>query len=754
VAGNRAIYEEALRRGAARAWEQRWEEAIAAYQQALDEFPNEPDALSGLGLALAGSGRLQEALPVLQRAAGIAQENPVMQEQVAQVLEKLGRLAEAAHFYLRAADLYHQQRASGLAMERWKDAVRADPTSITAHVNLLRVYLAQQKYREALKEYVALACIYRDQGEQERALELCQYALKLDPHNPEVLALMDFLRYGIPAKISGTGPLAGAPPEEPAPEEESEERGSPVETALRTALAQLAEVVFEEIPPQTGPLILRPLSKREIDTLISRAIDAQARGDLEEAISCYEEVLKGGVVEPAVNFNLGLLYQQQLRFDDASAQFQQSVEHPQYRLGSLFALGECYRALGRIDEALKHFLEVLKIVDLSTVREDQADDLIRLYDQLAHTYAARGEREQAVEFINTLISFLSEKGWEDKVHQARQRLDLLSREGPVLSLAEILAAPGSENILQSIGLAQEYLRRNLFYAAMDELLFAVERSPSFLPVHHQIGETLAAMGRTEQAVGKFLAIADTFRARGNFSQAAAMYERALRLAPMHLVARLKLIDLLVSLGEIDRALEHYLALGDAYYQMAQLDQAREKYSEALQLAPRGSRERRWEVKFLHRIGDIDMQRVEWRRAVSVYERIRDLAPDDEKARLTLMDLYERLGRSDRALVELDGLLQHYMQTGRAQKAIAVLEERVREHPDSIPLRARLVQIYLNAKRKEDALRELDILGDLQLQAGKIQDAIATIQVILKLEPPNADAYRELLAQLQAGQIPA
>jgi Flp pilus assembly protein TadD len=79
---------------------------------------------------------------------------------------------------------------------------------------------------------------------------------------------------------------------------------------------------------------------------------------------------------------------------------------------------------------------------------------------------------------------------------------------------------------------------------------------------------------------------------------------------------------------------------------------------------------------------------------------------------------------------------------------------VRERPESIPLRARLAQLYLNAGRKEDALRELDILGDLQLQAGKVQDAIATIQVILRLHPPNIEAYRELLAQLQAGEIPA
>ncbi|HIE37592.1 MAG TPA: tetratricopeptide repeat protein [Anaerolineales bacterium] len=748
VAGDRTIYEEALRTGSARAWEQRWEEAVAAYQRALDEFPDDPDALSGLGLALSGAGRLEEALQAFRRAAEVEKEDPTLLEHTAQVLEQLGRAQEAARAYLAAAERHTHRQAPSLALQRWKDAVRVDPSCIPARVHLLRAYLTQHKTYEALAEYLALANVYQAQGQTQQALELCQHALKLDPHNPEVLALMDRLRLGegAPPSPVGTGPL-----DFPSPQEEMiGEKGNPVETTRQKALADLAEAVFDETPPQTGPLILRPLSKRQVDALISKALDCQTKGEIDMAIECYEEVLQGGVIQPAVNFNLGLLYQQQLRFEEAVEQFQRSIDTPEYRLGSHFALGECYRALGQIDQALAHFIEVLKIVDLGTVRREQADDLIQLYEELAHTYAAKGEREQAVEFVNTLISFLNEKGWEDKVAQARQRLDALAREGPVLSLAEILAVPGSQRILQSIGLAQEYQRRGMGYAALDELGHAISLAPTFLPVHRQMGETLVSMGRVDRAVAKFLVIADVYRVRSNFSQAMAMYERALRLAPMDVAVRTRLIDLLVSHGEIDRALEHYLALGDTYYQMAQLDRAREKYNEALQLAPRGDPKRGWTVRLLHRIGDIDMQRVDWRQAIRVYEQIRDLAPDDERARLTLMELYRRFDRPERAIRELDDLLRLYRQTGRTQKAIAILQERVEEQPDNIPLRARLAQVHLNAGNVTEALQQLDVLGDLQLQAGHMKDAIVTIKAILRLNPPNADAYRQLLEQLTAG----
>jgi len=745
VAENPSAYEEAMREGSTHASQERWVEAVAAYKRALAVLPDDPKALMALGLACLAAERLEEALAAFQRAARIDQTNPTAPEHIAEILEHMGRFQEASRAYLEAAERHGRRKAPTLALRRLEDAARVDPNSIQAHIQLLRAYLALRKNQEALNEYLALATIYYSKGQNEQALEICRHALKLDPQNVQVQALMNQLLRGEEKLPSLDRTVFGIDYEEEP--EDLEEGGNPAEAARQKALAELAETVFSDIPPQTGMLVMRPLSKREVDAMISKSLDAQTRGDIEEAIRGYERVLEAGVIQTAVNFNLGLLYQQQMRFEDALGQFQQSVRDPEYRLGSHFAMGECYRALGRIEEALTHFLEVLKIVDLGTVDRSQADNLIQLYEELALTHAAKGEREQATEFVNTLISFLSDKGWEDKVSRAREMLDTLTQEGPVLSLAEILAVPGSERVLQAIGLAQEYQRRGLGYAALDELDCAISLAPTFLPLHWQMAETLVAMGRTDDAVVKLLAIADVYRVRGNFAQSVAMYERALRLAPLNVSVRVRLIDLLISHGEIDKALEHYLALGEAYYQMAQLDRAREQYNIGLQLAPRGSRERNWAVKFLHRIGDIDMQRVDWRRAVSVYEQIRDLAPEDEKARLTLMDLYYRFNQPQRAMAELDHLMRAYRKAGLIQKMLIILEEQVAEHPDSIPIRTWLAQAHLDARNVPQALQHLDVLGDLQLQAGKTEDAISTIQTILMLNPPNAEAYRQLLEQL-------
>ncbi len=753
MAGNRKVFEEAMQIGADAAWNRQWDKAIAAYQRALAEFPRDTDALTGLGVACSGAGRWEEALNAYQRASALSPKDPVLLERVAQTQEQLQQSRAAAEAYMAAAERYiNQQQAVQQALTCWQHAIRVWPECLQAHAQLLHYYQGQGLIKEAVGECLALTHIYRGQGQVDRAIQVCEHALKLAPHDPEVLALFDSLRYGEQAAAEPGAPsvveelTVSVTMDFSTPSESLEDRSSPVAITRQKALSDLAESFFEEEAPPTLAGLARP-SKMEIDALIGRAIELQTQGRIEEAISAYEKVAAAGVDQPAVHFNLGLLYQEKLRFDAAISQFERTVSHAEYTLGSHFALGECYRAKGRVDEALEHFIEALKIVDLATVRREQADDLIQLYEHLADGYVAKGDRDQALEFTNSLVTFLSEQGWEDKVVQARRRLDAVAEEGPTLSLAEMLASPDAGRILESVALAQEYVKRHMFYAALEECYSALGHAPTYLPTHRQLAQVLLAMGKIEEAVSKLVTIAGTYLARGDVRHAVGMYKRALQLAPMNTTVRARLIDVLVSHGAIEEALEHYMMLADSYYNLAQIDQARETYQEALRLAPRGDPQKRWAVRILHKIGDIDMQRVDWKRAIGDYEQIRKIAPDDERARLMLMELYYRLARPDLAITELDGLLKIYRESGKTSRIVAILEDAVREHPNDIPLRARIAQAYLDDGNVEQAVQHLDKLGDLQLTAGRVEDAKKTIQVILRLNPPNAAAYRQLLEQL-------
>lgn len=712
MAGNHSAYEAALQRASDYVAAKSWANAIAEYQKALTEFPDDEDTWA----------------------------------KVADALERLGRLDGAARAYMAIADLRARHQDIDAALDIWVRAARLDPNNADIQRRLARVYQHLGKPKLAIRAYLALARIYEKVGNFQEAVTQVQAAAQIDPNDADILTAMELLR--------ASQPTAAPPPARkldtsmwdlPADSEELEMRGSPIEVAKEKALSDLAGTLFEEAAPSR---VSQRLSKAEIDTLIGQAIDYQTRSEVQAAIDAYKRILSAGVEMPAVNFNLGLLLQELLHFDEAILEFQRAVGVPEYRLGSLFALGECYRAKGRIDEALSYFLEVLKIVDLGTVRREQADDLIQVYQSLAESYAVKGESDQAKQFADALVEFLNSRGWEDKVSEARKRLDQLTIEGgPAITLAELLAVPNPTEMLEAMALIAEYARRDKLYSAMEIAHMAILNAPDYLPLHLRVADVLWSAGRSEAALVKYLTVADTYNVRGEARQAIGIYNRALKMAPMDVNVRSRLIELLVSYGQIDRALEQYLQLADAYYQLADVDRARDVYQDALKLVPRGSPNRNWTTQILHKLGDIYIQRVDWRHALPIYEQIKSISPHDERASLALVDLHFKTNQPERAIREVDGLIAAYKSSGKLDKIITVLDDQVRVHPADMALRARLAQAYIENRQIPEGIQQLDALGDLQINAGLTREAEATIRAIIALNPPNAAEYRQLLTQI-------
>jgi len=170
------------------------------------------------------------------------------------------------------------------------------------------------------------------------------------------------------------------------------------------------------------------------------------------------------------------------------------------------------------------------------------------------------------------------------------------------------------------------------------------------------------------------------------------------------------------------------------------------------LAPRGVEDSHWEVRILHKMADLDLQRLDWQAAIKDNEEILRISPDDERAHLALYRLYPRVGRRHLGVNALDKLLKRYLENRKVNKALAVLDDLIRDEPENIPLRARGAQLYLNTGNREKALEHLDVLGDLQLEVGQKEAAGRTIRAILALNPPNVEAYAELYRDL-TGQAP-
>lgn len=773
MTGRQDLFEESLRLGHSAAWDLQWDRAIEYYRKALAEFPDNPTALTSLGLALLESGQLKEALAAYHRAAKASPGDPIPVEKCAEIFERLGQIKEAIEQHEAAAELYVRRRDAEKALENWTHIARLSPNNLAARSRLALTYERLGRPKDALKEYLAVAAILQQAGKVDRAIESAQRALVLVPGDPEASSALTLLRQGRPLPTptrprGATGPLRMArvqefmrSEEKPTGQVAEAEEADPEVQAQKQALTILAGLLFEE-PSASGPSegkgrSVSALTRGKTEAASGRprmylylgqAIDLLTRGHKPQAAKELQRAIDDGLDHPAAHYNLGLLKRDLKDFEGARKHLAMAAGHPDLGLGANLALGRLAKEQGDLPEAARYLLQALRIADSLSVDGSQSAQLAQLYDTIL-TSQTEGDPEALGRIVENTLSFLSGPGWMSRLRQARERLETQQPGGPVVPIAEMLAVPGTARVLQSLSKIEELLASKHAVAAMEEAMLALQYAPTYLPLHVQIAEILIATDRLEAGLNKLAAVAETYRVRGEIAHATEIYSRILDLSPVDLNARARLIELLAQQDRTDEALAQYLRLADLYRQMADIDMARKTLADALRLAQRSTADRALSLQILHEMADIDLARLDWRRALRVFEQIRTIDPTDDKARSHVIDLNLRLGQEEQAAKELDSYLELLVHSGRSADALSKLEELAREHPGKQTLHARLAEAYRAAGRIADAIAQYDALGEIQLDAGRVQDAIRTIQTIIDLNPPDLEGYQELLQNLQA-----
>jgi tetratricopeptide (TPR) repeat protein len=768
---NRSQYEVALRQGHSYSWDQRWREAIEQFEKEIEAADHEPAPYAGLGMAYVELGDLNLALEKYKVAARLSRGDMIYLKHVAEVQERLGQDADAGQTYLAIGEIQLKRRKLDEAVGNWLQAVRLAPGLLGAHRRLAAVYKRQGLTRNAVREYLAIARIYATRGKKEEALQVCQIALDLDPRSVETLTLINQIEHGEEVELAEIEPLTTAmasASEMPTEAETGATTSGPdirsngqlasvtsdsglLEMGTRLAQSQLAQQIFgEEGSDNQSETTANESADLERSALISKALDFQTREMVDEAIGSYEQALEHGVTGPALHYCLGILYHEKMRFGQAKRAFEQSISDESLRPAGYYAIGEAFRTRGDLRRATEYYVAALRAIDLSYLDPKKAERASELYSHFIKELLGSEEPRATLDFVDTLTDFLGRDGWQPRVQQARSRLDRLSPDGQPLILGDIMSA-GSLQVLESLHLSQEYAEQGKYDSAVEEAYRAIQLSPFYLAGHVQLAELMAKQDRLHIAVDKYLTIGDTCRMRGDVSSALANYERAVELSPMDLTNRSRLITLLVERNSIDRALEHYQEMGEALYNLAEVEKARVTYLEGLKLAPRGSAERPWRYRFLQAIADIDIQRLDWKRALAAYNELSANDPGDERIALTLIDLYYKVDQSVSALRHLDKFLVQLVRSGQGIRVFSVLEDLLELRPTDADIADRLVRLYLRQGRQEVALNLLDGLGEAQLDAGQDQAAIKTIETILSMDPPNASSYQQILHQLQEAE---
>jgi tetratricopeptide (TPR) repeat protein len=333
--------------------------------------------------------------------------------------------------------------------------------------------------------------------------------------------------------------------------------------------------------------------------------------------------------------------------------------------------------------------------------------------------------------------------WQMQVRHARQQLP--TDDSPV---ADLITEAGGSEIVGLLSSIQRLARAGRHRTAMEEAYHALIVAPTYLPLHVTMGEILYDQGHVKEAINKFQITARTYGARKETGRAVSLYRRVIELAPMDMQVRHTLIEMLILGGLDDEAVQEFLALADTYYALVDLPKVRSTLAEARNLANDRKVSRLIRIQLFSRIGDIEMQSLEWRQALAAYEQIRTLNPEDEATRRTIVDLQFRLRQGSQAVNEISNYTKSLVESRKINQAIDFLEKLVAEYPDEPLIMRQLGDAYRQTGRKEDALARYDAAAEEFLLKNNRKAAVETIMAILSLNPPNAAEYQQMLSQLR------
>jgi tetratricopeptide (TPR) repeat protein len=777
MAGNQEIFHKSMNAGHSAAWDQDWQKAAGYYSAALDEFPENPQALSSLGLAYFEMEDYQNSLICYQHAARLAPKDPVPYEKMARIFERMDRLKEATDASLKAAEQHLNARDVDKAIDNWMRVLAINPEQLATRQRLAAVLERIGRKADSVAEYIAAASILQRSGDLPRAMKAVEHTIQIMPESQDARFALHTLRSnqmlpkpGKPKNIRLETRIKGhdIPKGKGDADEADTKQLNPIEETKQRAKIQLAGLLFDQADEASGseqtgrrginiivrggtdPLGKNSANKASIILHLGQAIASLTSGDDLQAAKELEKSLDLGLRQPSAYYLLGLLIHP--RDADRALRFlKEAVSHPDYALGSSLLTGQIQQTNGHLTEAASSFLQALSLADSETVEASSADELRQSYEPMIDALGNEPDESVLQNICATISSQVIRPDWRRFLRLARNQLPQMTGQPP-LPVAEMILESRGGQVVEAVARVRDLAQRGLVRTSMEEALYAIQFAPTYLPIHVQVGELLLQDGHNDEAVRKFLVVAELYQARGEANRATRMYKRILQISPMDLTVRERLIQLLSSQQKVDEALEEYMELADIYYRLAELDKARQTYITALKMAQQSRNNRTWGVEILLKVADIDLQRLNLRQAVRIYEQIRVLQPDDPSIRTQIVLLNFRLGNDTAALQEVDTFIRLLENNNHRRQAVDFLNDLIVEQGGNLDLRRRLADLYAREARIPEAVAQLDAVAEAYMDQGKMLEAINMLETIVALKPANVEDYKKALEEVRKNSL--
>lgn len=426
------------------------EQALALYERAIKQAPQQPDVYFSKGILLVNLKHFEEAETVFKQGIEKDQDSPLGYYYLGRVQAETGQADKAVQQfekaialnprfepgYLALAALYESQKQYDQAAESYRRYLREiNPHNKDFRQRLVRVYIRQQNYQQAIQELETILDYDPDDIDARVRLALIQGELK--NYGTAVTHLQRVLE------------------------------NTPSELRVRDYLGLMYEEMNEydnAIQAYRTNVRLKPTY---VDSYLHLGFLFYRLKQYEEAIPSLSEAIRLDPDQAKAYLLLGLTYYQMKQYQRASEIFEEGIEHNPKSADLHFNLGTVYDKLSRFDDLVEAMETTL---DLDP---DHADAL----NYLGYSYADRGIRmKEALQLTQRAVALRPNNGYYiDSLGWALYKLGRLDQ-----ALAELKRAVDLVHddpvIYEHLG--EIYLKQHDYKKARDAWIRSLELDPS------------------------------------------------------------------------------------------------------------------------------------------------------------------------------------------------------------------------------------------------------------------------------------
>jgi tetratricopeptide (TPR) repeat protein len=129
-------------------------------------------------------------------------------------------------------------------------------------------------------------------------------------------------------------------------------------------------------------------------------------------------------------------------------------------------------------------------------------------------------------------------------------------------------------------------------------------------------------------------------------------------------------------------------------------------------------------------------------------RVIDMAPQYLDVHQVLCEIYVRQGKIEQAITKYGILVDTYVVNGRIDDAITTYRRILQLEPNNIKYRTRLIELLSSQGHKEDLLRERTLAAESYLRLGYMDRAVAELEEALKESPTSVPTRLNYALALQ------